>query len=89
MTAGNLLQQLKKVCEAVTHEAKDPRLTREEVFGYLKVVNSAAHICAGLDERTKRVGLEKAKDDIFRFVGVAVRRIETTRKAVERRESDP
>lgn len=73
----------------MTHEARDRRLTRDEVFEYLKVVNGAAQICAGLNKRIERVGLERAKDDIFRFVGVAVKRIQAIRKAVEERASGP
>jgi hypothetical protein len=73
----------------VTHEARDPRLTRAEVFEYLKVVNSAAQISTGLTKRIDRSGLEAAKNDIIRFVGVAVNRILAVRQAVEERESDP
>ena len=83
----DLQTQLMDVCVAVTHEARDRRLTRDEVFEYLKIVNSAARICAGLNKRIDRVGLERAKDDIFRFVGIAVKRILAIRKAVEERES--
>jgi hypothetical protein len=63
------------VCAQVTHEAKDTRLSRAEVFDYLKVINSAARISAGLSRRVSRDGIERARDDILRFVGVATRTI--------------
>ena len=89
MELEELQRQLKEVCVAVTHEARDSRLTREEVFEYLKIVKSAAQISTGLNQRVERIGLEAAKNDIIRFVGVAVNRILAVRQAVEERESDP
>jgi len=89
LTPDDLQQRLKDVCIAVTHEARDSRLTRDEVFEYLKVVNSAAQISAGLTRRIRRIGMEGAKNDIIRFVGVATKRILEIRQAVKDREHDP
>ena len=88
MTPDDLQQQLKDVCIQVTHEARNPKLTSAEVFEYLKIVNSAAQISAGLTRRIERVGLEGAKNDIIRFVGVAVKKILKVRQALKKRETD-
>ena len=89
MTPDDLQQQLKDVCIQVTHEARNQKLTSAEVFEYLTIVNSAAQISAGLTRRIARVGLEEAKNDIIRFVGVAVKKILKVRQALEKRESGP
>ena len=85
----DLQRELKEVCIAVTHAARDPRLTRAEMFEYVKLLNSAAQIGLGLSQRIEKKGLEVAKGDIFRFVGVAMKRTLAVRQAVEERESDP
>lgn len=87
MEIDDLQQQLKDVCIAITHEALDPRLTVRDAREYLKVLNSAAQISAGLSQRIQRVGVEQARDDILRFVSVAVRTIKRVRQAVADRES--
>lgn len=89
MTPDDLQQQLKEVCIAVMREARDSRLTGAEVFEYLKVLNSAAQISAGLTRRIERVGIDAARNDIFRFVAVAVRQIQKVRQAVAKRENPP
>ena len=88
MTPDDFQQQLKDVCIQVTHEARNQKLTSAEVFEYLTIVNSAAQISAGLTRRIERVGLEEAKNDIIRFVGVAVKKILKVRQALEKRESE-
>ena len=88
MRPDDLQQQLKDVCIQVTHEARNQKLTSAEVFEYLKIVNSAAQISAGLTRRIERVGLEGAKNDIIRFVGVAVKKILKVRQALKKREND-
>lgn len=87
MDTDELQQQLKEVCIAVTHEALDSRLTVRDVREYVKVLNSAAQISTGLSRRIQRVGVEEARNDILRFVAVAVRTIERVRQAVADRES--
>ncbi len=88
MTPDDLQQQLKDVCIQVTHEARNQKLTSAEVFEYLTIVNSAAQISTGLTRIIERVGLEEAKNDIIRFVGVAVKKILKVRQALEKRESE-
>ena len=88
MTPDDFQQQLKDVCIQVTHEARNQKLTSAEVFEYLTIVNSAAQISAGLTRRIERVGLEEAKNDIIRFVGVAVKKILKVRQALKKREHD-
>jgi hypothetical protein len=71
---SEMLQELREVLQEVgqfcTHEALDPSLTRKEVLTYQKLTNSALGICAKLDERLKKKGWKKCRDDIFRFVDV-------------------
>ena len=86
MTPDELQDQLKAVCIAVTHEARDSRLTSLEVFEYLTVMNSAAQISIGLSRRIARVGIDEAKNDVFRFVGVAFGKIQKVRRSVQKRE---
>ncbi len=85
LTPDDLQKRLKAVCIAVTHEASDPRLIKSEVLKYLKVINSAAQISTELNAIIQRVGFEGVKNDIFRFVAIAIKRIEEVRKAFEER----
>ena len=87
LDADDLQQQLKEVCIAVTHEALDSRLTVRDVREYVKVLNGTVKISTGLSRRIQRVGVEQARNDILRFVAVAVRTIERVRRAVADRES--
>jgi hypothetical protein len=88
LETDDLQQQLKEVCIAVTHEALDSRLTARDIREYVKVLNSAAQISTGLSRRIERMGIEQARNDIWRFVAVAVRTIERVRQAVADRESN-
>lgn len=88
MSVGSLLLQLKEVCILITHEAKDPRLSASEVFGYLKVINSAAQLGFGLEGRVQREGMHETAFDVMRFVAVAVETVLKTRQKLKDRESD-
>lgn len=81
-------QQLKEVCEQVTRESMDPKLTASEVREYVKVLNSAAHISTGLTGRVERDGIERVQKDILRFIDIALQKILRVRQAVADREGD-
>jgi hypothetical protein len=80
VTDQELLDELQAVCRAMMHEAVNPKLTSKQIFSLFKVVNSAAQICAKLQQRIKRDGREKAVSDIHRFVEIAIETIQKLRR---------